>query len=156
MSDERLPITTLEMKDLTSIEGRILVHGEDEVSGRSYMMLEGTEAQVYYIYRTPEMEEARSHGLLRTNSFIRLRKLSSLQGPQMDIRDMGESEAILRNKVHFRERAREMLKRGVVPRDDGWNGWLGRYQKALVDAAFAFEQEKAIVRQRRRSLDFGR
>jgi len=37
-------MTTLEMKDLMSVEGRILLHAEDEVSGRSYLMLEGTDA----------------------------------------------------------------------------------------------------------------
>jgi hypothetical protein len=51
--------------------------------------------------------------------------------------------AILTNKAHLRETAREMIRRGIYPRDGGWNGWLGRYQKALVDATFALEQEKA-------------
>ena len=65
---------------------------------------------------------------------------------------MGDSEAILSNKAHLRETAREMLVRGVNPQDGGWNGWLGHYQKALVDAAFALEQEKTKERQRRRDL----
>jgi hypothetical protein len=39
-------MTTLDVHDLTSIEGRILVHGEEEASGRSYLMLEGTDGQV--------------------------------------------------------------------------------------------------------------
>src|SRR5579863_5776 len=54
LSDDRLPMTTLDVRDLTSIEGRILVHGEEEASGRSYLMLEGTDGHVYHIYRTPE------------------------------------------------------------------------------------------------------
>jgi hypothetical protein len=69
---------------------------------------------------------------------------------------MGDSEAVLCNKAHFRETARQMIRRGVLPKDDGWNGWLGRYQKALVDAAFALEQQQAKERERRRSRDFGR
>ncbi len=112
MSDDRLPKTTLDVRDLTSIEGRILVHGEDEASGRSYLMLEGTDGQVFYIYRTPAMEELRSQRGLQTNSFIRLRKLSTVRGPVMKIRDMGDSEAILRNKAHLRETAREIFRRG--------------------------------------------
>ena len=55
-------MTTLEMRDLTSVDGRILAHGEDETSGRTYLLLESTDAHVYYIYRTPEMEEVRSRG----------------------------------------------------------------------------------------------
>src|SRR5580692_168034 len=80
LSDGRLPMTTLDVRDLTSIEGRILVHGEEEASGRSYLMLEGTDGQVYHIYRTPEMEELRSQRGLHTSSFIRLRKLSTVRG----------------------------------------------------------------------------
>jgi hypothetical protein len=59
-------MTTLDVRDLTSIEDRILVHGEEEVSGRNYLMLEGTDGQVYHIYRTPEMEKLRSRRGLQT------------------------------------------------------------------------------------------
>jgi hypothetical protein len=141
-------LTTLDARDLTSIEGRILVHGEEEPSGRSYLMLEGTDGQVYHIFRTPEMDELRSQRGLQTNSFIRIRKFSTVRGPVVEIKDIGDSEAILRNKAHLRETAREMIRRGVYPQDGGWNGWLGRYQKALVDAAFALEQENAKERER--------
>ena len=55
------------------------MHGEEEASGRSYLMLEGTDGQVYHIYRTAEMEELRSQRGLQTNSFIRLRKFG--RGP---------------------------------------------------------------------------
>jgi len=156
MSDDRLPMTTLDMRDLTSVEGRVLVHGEEELSGRSYLMLESTDGRICHIYRTPEMEELRSRRGLQTNSFIRLRELSTVRGPVVEIKDLGDSEAILSNKYHLRERVREMIKHGVTPRDEGWNGWLGRYQRALVDASFALEQEKAKERERRRSRNLGR
>jgi hypothetical protein len=152
LSDDRLPMTTLDVRELTSIDGRILVHGEEEGSGRSYLMLESTDGHVYHIYGTPEMEELRSQRGLQNNSFIRLRKF----GPAVEIRDMGDAEAVLRNKAHFRETASEMIRRGVFPKDDGWNGWLGRYQRVLVDAAFALEQRQAKERERRRSRDLGR
>ena len=149
-------MTMLDVRDLTSTEGRILVHGEEEASGRSYLMLEGTDGQVHHIYRTPEIEELRSQRGLRINSFIRLRKFSTVRGPVVEIKDMGDSEAILSNKAHLRETVHEMIRRGIYPRDGGWNGWLGRYQKALVDTAFALEQEKAKERERRRGRDLGR
>jgi hypothetical protein len=156
LSDDRLPMTTLDVRDLTSVDGRILVHGEEEASGRSYLMLEGTDGQVYHIYRTPEMEELRSQRGLQTNSFIRLRKFSTVRGPVVEIHDMGDSETVLRNKAHLRETAREMIRRGAYPQDGGWNGWLGRYQKALVATTFELEQEKAKERERRRGRDLGR
>jgi hypothetical protein len=153
LSDDRLPMTTLDVRDLTSVDGRILVHGEEEASGRSYLMLEGTDGQVYHIYRTPEMEELRSQRGLQTNSFIRLRKFPTARGPVVETKDMGDSEAILSNKAHLRETAREMIRRGVYPQDGGWHGWLGRYHKAIEDAAKTLERQ-SLERQKKR--DFGR
>ena len=49
MSDERLPIEVLDLTETTSVEGRVLVHGQDEQTGRSNLMLEGTEAKVHLI-----------------------------------------------------------------------------------------------------------
>ena len=149
-------MSTLAVRDLTTVEGRILVHGEEEATGRSYLMLESTDGHVYHIYRTPEMEELRSQRGLKTNSFIRLRKPSTVHGPVVEIKDLGDSEAILGNKYRLREIVRDMTNRGVIPKDDGWNGWLGRYQKTLVDTAFELEQKKAKERERRRSRDLGR
>jgi Protein of unknown function (DUF3363) len=36
MSDERLHIEVLDLRQLTSVEGRVLVHGQDEQTGRGY------------------------------------------------------------------------------------------------------------------------
>jgi hypothetical protein len=124
MSDGRLQVVVTDLRDLTTLEGRILVHGEEESSGRTYLMLEGTDARVHYLYYTPEMEAARHRGSLLTNSFIRLRKLSTQGRPTIEIDDMGDSEAILRNKRHLRETAQRLIRRGIVPHEDGWNGWL--------------------------------
>ena len=66
----------LDVRQITSVEGRVLVHGQDEQSGRNYLMLEGTDAKVYFINYSREMEEARSRGELRTNSFVQLRKVA--------------------------------------------------------------------------------
>jgi len=93
MSDARLPIEMLDMQQLTAVEGRILVHGQDEQSGQNYLMVEGTDAKVHFIYYTPEMEEARSTGGLRTNHFVRLRKLFLAGRRTLDIRDFGDAES---------------------------------------------------------------
>jgi type IV secretory pathway VirD2 relaxase len=157
LSDERLPLEVLDLRRLTTLEGRILVHGEEESSGRSYLMLEGTDARVHHVYYTSEMEAARNRGDLRTNSFVRLRKLFTDGHPVVEIDDMGDSEAILRNKRHLRDTAQRLIRRGIIPREDGWNGWLGRYQRALRDAATALERERSAKRtQRDKNRDFGR
>lgn len=142
MSDERLPIQMLDSRQLTSVEGRILVHGQDEQSGRNYLMLEGTDAKVHFIHYTPEMEEVRSRGGLRTNAFVRLRKLFADGHPMVDIDDLGNSETVLNNSRHFEETAQRLIKRGIVPTEDGWGGWLGRYQAKLRDTARDLEEHQ--------------
>jgi hypothetical protein len=126
----------LSQEDRVRIDEAVKARGYTSPSAR-YFMLEVTNGHVYHVYRTPEIEELRSRRGLQINSFIRFRKLSTVRGPVVEMKDMGDSEAILTNKAHLRETAREMIRRGVYPQDGGWSGWLGRYQKALVDTAFA-------------------
>ncbi len=160
MSDERLPLTVLDFRRLTSLEGRILVHGEEDTgrqAGRNYLMLEGTDGQVHYVYYTQELEAARSQGGLRTNSFLRLRKLIAEGHLSLQIEDLGDSELILRNKGYLRETARHLIRRGIVPQEDGWSGWLGRYQKALGETATTVDGERpAKGKERARRPTHGR
>jgi type IV secretory pathway VirD2 relaxase len=157
ISDERLRMSVLDVRSLTTLEGRILVHGEEESSGRSYLMLEGTDARVHYVYYTPEIEAARNRGALRTNSFIQLRKSSAEGRPALEIDDMGDAEAILLNKRQLRETGQRLIRRGIIPEDEGWAGWLGRYQKALRDAATTLETPSVTKRpEREKNRDRGR
>ena len=139
ISDERLQMTVLDLRSLTTLEGRILVHGEEESSGRSYLILEGTDARVHYIYYTPEIEAARNHGGLRTNAFVQLRKSTLAGRPALEIEDMGDSEALLQNTRKLHQLGQRVIRRGIIPEVDGWAGWLGRYQTALRDAVTALE-----------------
>jgi hypothetical protein len=137
LSDERLPLVVLDMRKLKTLEGRVLAHGEEEVgktAGRHYLLLEGTDAKVHLIYYTSEMEEARSCGKLRPNAFVRLQKQFENGRPVLEIEDSGDAERVLRDKRHFNEQAKSLLKHGVVPSEEGWCGWLGRYQAAIVKA----------------------
>jgi hypothetical protein len=160
MSDERLPIEVLDPAQMTSVEGRVLVHGQDEQTGRNYLMLEGTDAKVHYIHYTPEVEEARSRGELRTNSFARLRKLPVDRALMVDVIDLGDAEMLLSNPRYLGETARQLLKRGIMPTEDGWGGWLGRYQAAICRTTSEIEErkERDLVRGRRgvRSRDRSR
>jgi hypothetical protein len=155
VSDKRLPMEVLDVRQIRSVEGRVLVHGQDEQSGRNYLMLEGTDAKVYFIDRSPEMEQARGRGELRTNSFVRLRKLSLDGALTLDVKDLGDAEQLLTNPRHLGEEARELLKRGIVPTEGGWGGWLGRYQAALCKTAREIEdrKERNLARARRRQRD---
>ena len=133
VSDKRLPVEAVDWQQTAAVEGRVLVHGEEEHSGKNYLLLESTAAKVYYIPYTREMEERRSLGGLSTNSFVRLRKLSGDGRLRIEIEDFGYAEAILTNRSLLREKLEALRRQGVGPTDDGWGGWLGRYQKALCE-----------------------
>ena len=160
VSDERLPIVVLDTHQFRMAEGRVLVHGQDEDSGRNYLMLEGTDAKVHFIHYTPEMEEARSNGEVRTNSFVSLRRINTEGRPIIDVRDLGDAEALLKNRSLLREKARALVKEGIVATQDGWGGWLGRYQAALAstfcDIKLSDERASARPRERKRDRSHGR
>jgi hypothetical protein len=124
LSDERLPMAVFDGRQTASVEGRVVVHGQDEQSGQRYLMLEGVDARVHYIKYTPEMEEARVRGELRTNAFVRLRRVLVDAEPAIEVEDLGNSESLLKNRDHFNAKAQELLRQGVAPVEQGWvDGW---------------------------------
>ncbi len=139
LSDERLQLVVSDLRKLKSLEGRVVLHGEEEAgreAGQAYLLLEGTDARLHHVYYTPEIDYARSLGKLRINSFIRLRRMFTQDGhPRLDIDDLGDSEKLLRDQRYFRDAARQQIRRAIIPIEDGWSGWLGRYQSQLVKAA---------------------
>jgi hypothetical protein len=76
-------------------------------------------------------------------SFVRLRKLPVDQALMLDVIDPGDAEMLLNNPRHLGEAARLLLKRGFMPTEDGWGGWLGRYQAALRKTAREIGAERA-------------
>ena len=63
------------LRDLTILEGRILVHGEEERSGSNYLLMEGTgRACSLYLLHAGDRNGA-EYRRPEDWSFIRLRKL---------------------------------------------------------------------------------
>lgn len=132
ISDDRLPFVTGDLRRLKMLQGRVLVHGEDE-SGRSYLLIEGIDAQVHHTPYTPEIQDARHRGQIRANSFVRLRRLFVNGRPVLEIEDLGDAEALLKRRSHFVE---EVRRHGALPDSPNvWGGWLGRYHKLLATAS---------------------
>ena len=70
--------------------------------------------------------------------------------------DLGDSESILKNRAHLEGVARQLVKRGIIPTEDGWGGWLGRYQAAVRESAVRLEQEREqteLIRRKDRRRD---
>src|SRR5207247_951130 len=110
---------------------------------QAYLLVEGTDARLHHVYYTPEIHYVRSVGKLRINSFIRLRRMFTEDGhPRLEIEDLGDCEKLLRDRRYFQDAARRQVRRGIVPTEDGWSGWLGRYQSKLVNAAGELKQKR--------------
>ncbi len=138
LSDERLRLNVLDFRKTPEVQGRVLVHGEDEQTngaGRHYLLLEGTDAQVHLIFYTPEMEDARSRGKLKPNSFVRLQERFRAGHRSLRIKDSGNADSALKNQALVVRNAKSLLARGIIPTEEGWGGWLGRYQAAVRRAA---------------------
>lgn len=138
LSDERLRLNVLDLRKTPEVQGRVLVHGEEEHrngDGRHYLLLEGTDAQAHMIFYTPEMEEARSRGKLKPNCFVRLQKRFVAGRPSLKVEDLGNAESILESEAFLRRAGQALIARGVSPSEEGWGGWLGRYQAAVHAAS---------------------
>jgi hypothetical protein len=131
LSDPRLPFQITNIRNLKAVEGRVLLHAEDEASGRRYLLLESTDAKVHLIYHTPEIEEARRAGRLAVNNFVRLEKRFADRMPHIQIFDYGSADALLANPALMNKQAQTLLRQGGTPDQGPWGGWLGQYHNAL-------------------------
>jgi type IV secretory pathway VirD2 relaxase len=131
LSDPRLPFEITHIRNLKAVEGRVLLHAEEEASGRRYLLLEGTDAKVHLIYHTQEVEEARRAGKLAVNNFVRLEKRFAERVPHIETSDYGDANALLENRRFFKQRAEGHLSRPTLGDANIWGGWLGQYYAKL-------------------------
>jgi hypothetical protein len=79
--------------------------------------------------------------------------------PQVEIDDLGDANQLLSDRGHFLETARKLVRRGVIPAEDDWSGWLGRYRKGLRSAAIEIAKDaghRQQIRPSRRSANRSR
>jgi type IV secretory pathway VirD2 relaxase len=131
LSDKRLPLQVANLRELQRVEGRVLLHTEDEQTGKRYMLVEGTDAKVHLIYHTSAIEQARSEGKLAVGSFIRIEKRFANKQPTLHMDDLGDAKSLLLKSAHFRKEADLLLRQGVHEIQPVWGGWLGEYQAKL-------------------------
>lgn len=131
LSDPRFPFEITDIRKLKMVEGCVLLHAEDEASGRRYLLLEGTDAKLHLVYHTQEIEEARRAGKLAVNNFVHLEKRFADRSPQIEISDYGDADALLKNRGLMNKQAQRLLRQGILVGQDLWGGWLGQYHKAL-------------------------
>jgi type IV secretory pathway VirD2 relaxase len=131
VSDKRLPLQVTTLRQLQSVAGRVLLHTEDEQTGKRYMLVEGTDGKVHLIYHTGAIEEARNQGKLAVNDFVRIEKRFTKKKPILHVDDLGDANALLQNSSYFHKEAEILIRKGIHDVQPVWGGWLGRYQTKL-------------------------
>jgi len=153
VSDARLPLVMFDLRRCTTLEGRILVHGEDEGTGRPFMMREGTDARVHCIYHTPEIAEARGRGKLRPNGFVRLRKLFENGRPVLEIEELSQSERLTLHRHPHEEAAARLSKNEIALGEDNRGAEPAHEQSTIRYAAVEPEEVRKRNRERHHSRD---
>src|ERR1700722_17262559 len=120
VSDKRLPRQVTTVRQLQSLAGAVLLHTEDEQTGKRYMLVEGTDGKVHLIYHTDAIEEARNQGKLAVDNFVRIEKRFAKKKPVLHVDDLGDANALLQNASHFQEEANMLLRRGVHEIQPAW------------------------------------
>jgi len=131
LSDTRLPLQITILRPFHVVSGRILLHTEDEQTGRRYMLVEGTDAKVHLIYHTAAIERARSEAKLTVNRFVRIEKRFEFKEPELHVDDLGDADALLEDSAYFRKEAERLCRLGIRHVQSEWGGWLGKYANEL-------------------------
>jgi hypothetical protein len=131
VSDMRLPLQVTTLRQLQRVAGRVLLHTEDEQTGKRYMLVEGTDGKVHLIFHTDAIEEARKQGKLAVDNFIRIEKRFAKKKPVLHVDDMGDATALLQNSSYFIKESELLIRQGIHEVQPMWGGWLGRYQAKL-------------------------
>jgi hypothetical protein len=138
LSDPRLVLRVVQPEGPFAVNGRVLVHGLDEDTSCSYMLLESTEGQVFYIPHDGMIERARHRGQLKPNAFIEIRREPD---GRLTVQDMGDAEALLNNIPYLKNAAQKSLQLGPMPEGPSWGGWLGRWQAAISRQAMNLKRQ---------------
>jgi hypothetical protein len=74
ISDPNLPFQVTDLRSVDQLRGRVLGHGEEESTGRTYMLLEGDDQKVHFIYHNRAVQEARHEGQLSPDARVVLNR----------------------------------------------------------------------------------
>jgi hypothetical protein len=132
LSEPRLPTQVTRACDIGRLEGRVLAHVYDDVTGAPQMMLEGTDARVHFIRHTPRIEEMRQDGRLKPNSFVSLERVGEDEkSVLLRVEEFGDAEKYL-SSDSMKKSVKKLIQRGIIPVEQDYAGWLGRYQRATA------------------------
>jgi hypothetical protein len=128
MLDPRLPTVVTRPEDIESLEGCVMAHVHDDLTGAPQMILEGTDGKVHVKDHAPEMEQLRADGHFGQNAFVSFTK----NGEVVLVHDFGDAQAYLASD-HLRGASKRLIQRGVIPTETEHGGWLSQYHRALAN-----------------------
>jgi hypothetical protein len=157
LSDPRLQYRVLTPDATTEIDGRVIAHVLDEISDRPHALIEGVEGVVYYVPQDAIIAEARANGKLKPNSFVQLRTESMGSQSLRTVKDLGDADQVLLNRVNLRGTIRRLVQRGILDEQAAsWSGWLGRYHAVLREEAKTGTDKAERLRRRHEETERAR
>lgn len=140
-SDPRMPLQkTANLKPGQAIEGRLIAAGQDDDTGKPYLLLESLEGIVHHIYQTQAMQRARGEGALKRGDYLTVEsKELEKDGKKIAatvMKNHGSGHKLLTDKKHLAAKVLQSVKaRKALPDHRPAIGWLGNYQKAIAEQA---------------------
>lgn len=125
-SDPATPIHATAWRDIDKLEGRILVHGQEDNRDRAYVLIEDVNGVIRFMEHRREIEQLRAVGRLQPGSYVAMRMRWIHKQPLWIVNDFGSAEEALHNE-RFLE---QCTYRGVDPQHH-LGGWLGRFRDAI-------------------------
>jgi Protein of unknown function (DUF3363) len=131
-SDMNMPVVVEDWRNLTKLQGRVLGHGEEDVKGKHFMLIEGIDGKLHYLTHCRETEQLREQHELRANEFITF----SRPHGTLHIKQQGHAEAILSSSAFLKTQPVPPAGQELRP------GWLGKYDAAIV--LYRYDKEKEM------------
>jgi len=126
-SDRDLPFRRTNWKDIQKLEGRVLVHGQEDNADNAYMLIEDTDGTVHFLEHRKEVDALRELGKLKPGAYVAMRKYFTGKQVTWVIEDHGPAEHAITDAAFLDKCAR----RGVRPGEHAYGGWLGKFRDAM-------------------------
>jgi hypothetical protein len=140
-SDPSLPFRVIQFADLREVEGRILVHGQEEQGNgiRNYMLIESVRGEVLQVPQTNEVVRERRNGDLPPGTYVRIRKTSSEgDSARFRVTNEGDANLLLTNTEFLKWNAGRLAQLLSA----GYGGWLGQMREVVQETV----RENALSR----------
>lgn len=162
MLDKRAPLAITTLAPGQELTGRVVETGlENEARDRRYLMLEGTDGRLHYLYQTPAIIRARGEGKIATGGVVTFEAREfDKDGKKvryMRVEQHGELRSMHTDKQVGNRLDLEALKTiecgGRIDKR-GWRGFAGGWRQAMEERLPALEQAGLIVRHRSADHDY--